>query len=125
MGLFEKFHDAGVLISYPLLVIIITLFILFFRALPKQNRYDKTITILISLGWFAIAWGYMGRTIGLIEAFDKVAASGEISPSMLSSGLKKAILGPLMGIISFLISRSGVLILQVLKKKQSSHESVK
>lgn len=119
MGLLEKLQDAGMLISYPILIIIIIEIFLFVRALPQQNRYDGTIKLLISLGWFAIAWGYLGRTLGLIEAFDNVAASGEFAPSMLSGGLKKALLGPLMGITAFIVARIGIIALQMTLKKQT------
>lgn len=117
MGLFEKLQDAGMLISYPILIILIIEIVLFVRAFPQQYRYDHTIKLLISLGWFAIAWGYLGRTLGLIEAFDNVAASGEFAPSMLSGGLKKALLGPLMGIVTFIFARIGIIALQITLKK--------
>ncbi|MFB6341660.1 MotA/TolQ/ExbB proton channel family protein [Saccharicrinis sp. FJH62] len=124
MALFEKLQDAGLFISYPIIIILIIEIVLFVRALPQQNKYDRTIKLLISLGWFAIAWGYLGRTLGLIEAFDNVAASGEITPSMLSGGLKKALLGPLMGIITFIIARAGILVLHFISEKSENIKTV-
>ncbi|MFB6318390.1 MotA/TolQ/ExbB proton channel family protein [Saccharicrinis sp. FJH54] len=124
MALFEKLQDAGLFISYPIIIILIIEIVLFVRALPQQNKYDRTIKLLISLGWFAIAWGYLGRTLGLIEAFDNVAASGEFAPSMLSGGLKKALLGPLMGIITFIIARAGILVLHFINKKSQNIKTV-
>ncbi|MFC0875302.1 MotA/TolQ/ExbB proton channel family protein [Saccharicrinis sp. FJH2] len=124
MTLFEKLQDAGLFISYPILIILIIEIVLFVRAMPQQNKYDRTIKLLISLGWFAIAWGYLGRTLGLIEAFDNVAASGEITPSMLSGGLKKALLGPLMGIITFIIARAGILVLHFISTKSENIKTV-
>ena len=120
MALIEKFQEAGMLISYPILIVLIIEIFLFVRALPDTKRYDTTIKLLISFGWFAIAWGYLGRTFGLIEAFDNVAASGEFAPSMLSGGLKKALLGPLMGIITFVIARIAILILHLITKNETN-----
>jgi LytS/YehU family sensor histidine kinase len=121
MALIEKFQEAGMLISYPILIVLIIEIFLFVRALPDTKRYDTTIKLLISFGWFAIAWGYLGRTFGLIEAFDNVAASGEFAPSMLSGGLKKALLGPLMGIITFVIARIAILILHLITKNETNN----
>lgn len=41
------------------------------------------------LAWFALAWGYLGRTLGLITAFDNVAAAGEIKPNLIPPPIRK------------------------------------
>ena len=68
------------------------------------------------IGWFAVALGFMGRTFGLINAFDAVAAHGELTPSLLADGLKMALVDPLFGIFVFIIARLGIIILVALKK---------
>ena len=45
------------------------------------------MSLMKHIAWFAVAWGFMGRTFGLINAFDAVAAHGELTPSLLAEGL--------------------------------------
>jgi len=79
--------------------------------------------LIINIGWFVIAWGYMGRTIGLIGAFDNVAAAGQITPQLLSGGLKMALIGPLMGLFTFVTARIAVIIYILLSKKDKMSKS--
>jgi mannose/fructose/N-acetylgalactosamine-specific phosphotransferase system component IID len=99
-----------------LLIVIITIFI---RALIRNDSGIKTRSLIASLAWFAIAWAYMGRTFGLIMAFDKVAAAGDIAPSMLADGLKMALVGPLVGLTAFIIARILIIVL-ILKDRQQA-----
>ena len=114
------FKDGGTLIMYPILALLIVVIALFVNALLKPESFSKMKSLIGSIGWFVLAWGYLGRTIGLIKAFDNVAASGDISPSMLSGGLKMALLGPLAGIIVFLIARAFIIIMIMREKKSVS-----
>jgi mannose/fructose/N-acetylgalactosamine-specific phosphotransferase system component IID len=95
-------------------VVIIALFI---RALIQNDSSKKTRSLIASIAWFAIAWAYMGRTFGLIMAFDKVAAAGDIAPSMLAGGLKMALVGPLVGLFAFIIARIFIIVLIMKSKK--------
>ena len=112
------FKDGGILITYPILILLVIMIILWIKAFKTGGDNSKSISLISSISWFALAWGYLGRTIGLIDAFDKVAAAGDIAPSLLAGGLKMALLGPLFGLFSFLIARLGIIIL-TLKKKNS------
>lgn len=118
-SLIEKLNDGGPLITYTILVLILVILVLFVKALIEKNFNRKTRDLIASFGWFALAWGYLGRTFGLIMAFDKVAAAGEISPQLLAGGLKMALVGPLVGLTAFLISRIAILILIGLQKKEA------
>ena len=74
------------------------------------------MSLMKHIGWFAVAWGFMGRTFGLIHAFDLVEASGELTPSLLAEGLKMALVDPLFGIFVFVVARLGIIILIAMKK---------
>lgn len=108
--------DGGVFITYPILILLVTIVILFIRGL-KKNDLLKTKELIASIGWFVIAWGYLGRTIGLIKAFDNVAAAGDVAPSLLSGGLKMALIGPLLAWLTFIVARAFIIILIVKNKK--------
>ncbi len=43
--------------------------------------------------------GFMGTVIGMIEAFNNIAAAGEISPTVVASGIKVALLTTVFGLI--------------------------
>lgn len=111
-----KLNDGGPIITYPLFVLIFVVLGLVIHVLVTKKNQSKRVDLLIHLGWFSLAWGFLGRTFGLIQAFDKVEAYGEITPKLLSGGLKMAILGPLLGIIVFIIARLGLILINLLKK---------
>ena len=117
-AILDKFNDGGTLIMYPILILLIIILALIVKAFMNKGDNTKTISLISSLGWFTIAWGYLGRTIGMIKAFDNIAASGEVTPKLLSGGIKMAILGPLFGIVVFLIARLGMIVLIWIKKEK-------
>jgi hypothetical protein len=118
-ALIEKLNDGGPIFTYTILVLILVILILFVKAITEKDFSRKSRSIVASVGWFALAWGYLGRTFGLIMAFDNIAAAGEITPSATAGGLKMALVGPLCGLTAFLLARLFILILQLKSKKES------
>jgi biopolymer transport protein ExbB len=47
--------------------------------------------------------GFMGTVIGMIQAFDAIAAAGDISPTIVASGIKVALLTTVFGLIVAII----------------------
>jgi biopolymer transport protein ExbB len=47
--------------------------------------------------------GFMGTVIGMIKAFDDIAAAGDISPTVVASGIKVALLTTVFGLIVAII----------------------
>ena len=58
------------------------------------------ISLFISL---APMLGFMGTVIGMINAFDSIQAAGDISPSLVASGIKQALLTTVAGLIVAII----------------------
>lgn len=110
-SLIGKLNDGGPFFSYPILVLILVIAGLFIKGMIERKDNPKIRSLLASLGWFTFAWGYLGRTIGLIKAFDNIAAAGELTPRLLAGGMKMALVDPLLGIIAFLIARLFIIIL--------------
>lgn len=54
------------------------------------------ITLFIALGPML---GFMGTVVGMISAFDAIAAAGDISPIVVASGIKVALLTTVAGLI--------------------------
>ena len=118
-GLIGKFNDGGPIFTYPILIFLLVIIALFVKEIIKTGNREKVILLIKNIGWFAVAWGFMGRTFGLIKAFDMVAAHGELTPRLLADGLKMALVDPLFGIFTFIVARALVIFLIALQKKQN------
>ncbi len=62
----------------------------------RLERGMVWISLFISL---APMLGFMGTVIGMIEAFDAIAAAGDVSPALVADGIKKALLTTVAGLI--------------------------
>lgn len=119
----DKFNEGGPFFMYAILVLLIIILALFVKGLMDKKDYGKTIALIKSLSWFTVAWGFLGRTIGLIVAFDNVSAHGELTPSLLGEGLKMALLNPLFAIMVFLIARAGIITLILMQKEKEKADN--
>ena len=115
-----KFNDGGPVFTITIMVLLLIIIALFVKAILEKDNGKRSMSILGSLGWLALAWGYLGRTFGLIMAFDNIAAAGEITPQHMAGGLKMALIGPLCGITAFILARLAILILQLKSRKESN-----
>jgi hypothetical protein len=115
--LLGKFNDGGPVFTYTIFIVLIIVLAFFIKGLMDKGDNKKTIDLMASFAWFAVAWGFMGRTFGLIKAFDMVGAAGELTPSLLAGGLKMALVNPLFGIFVFVVARLGIIILISLQRK--------
>ena len=115
-SIFFILKDGGIIFSYPILVILMVVLFLFIKGLTSETENSKSMELLKSFGWFALAWGFLGRTVGLIQAFNNVQAVGELTPKLVSGGIKMALVDPLLGILTFSIARAAVIIL-ILRNK--------
>ncbi|MBQ2852969.1 MAG: MotA/TolQ/ExbB proton channel family protein [Bacteroidales bacterium] len=58
------------------------------------------ITLCIALG---PNLGFFGTVIGMVQAFDDIAAAGDISPTIVASGMRVALLTTVFGLITAMI----------------------
>lgn len=68
--------------------------------MAKLERGLTWISLFISL---APMLGFMGTVIGMIQAFDKIAEVGDISPAVVAGGIKVALLTTVFGLIVAII----------------------
>lgn len=118
-SLIGKLNDGGPVFTYTIMILLLVIIVLTVKTFIEKDFSRKSRSVVASLGWFALAWGYLGRTFGLIMAFDNVAAAGEITPEAMAGGLKMALVGPLCGLITFVVARLGILLLQLKSKRES------
>ena len=118
-GLIGKFNDGGPIFTYPILIMLLVIIAFFISDFIRPGNREKVITLIKHIAWLAMAWGFMGRTFGLIKAFDLVSAHGELTPRLLADGLKMALVDPLFGIFVFIVAQILIITLVASQKKQT------
>ncbi len=108
--------DGGPVFMVPLMLFIFLIVILCVLALRKVETREKYSKLISHVSLFALVWGFLGSTLGLIQGFDAIQSVDDISSGMMAGGLKIALLTTLFGLITFLIGRF-CMILITLKSK--------
>jgi len=115
--LIERLNEGGPTFMYPILFVLIIIILLTVKGiLNRKEDNTKTISLLSSISLFVIVWGFMGQTLGLIQAFDAIQSAGDISMGIMAGGLKVSFLTTLFGSVTFLLGRLGIIVLTILKK---------
>jgi len=108
--------DGGPVFMIPLVLLMVVVIILLVVALSGKMSINKASKLIGHVSLFALVWGFLGSTLGLISAFDAIESVGGISEPMMASGLKIALLSTLFGLITFLIGRAVIIILTLKEK---------
>lgn len=111
MILLNLLNDGGSLFMYSILAMLILVIVLIISAFVRGGEHKKAITIISTIGSFTLAFGVFGQILGLISAFDSIEAVGDVSTPIMAAGLKISLLSPLFGLLVFMVSRLGVIVL--------------
>ncbi len=65
----------------------------------EMGRLEKNLVWVQLFIALAPMLGFMGTVLGMISAFDAIEAAGDISPSLVASGIKQALLTTVAGLI--------------------------
>ncbi len=68
-----------------------------------MGRLEKGLSWIALFIALAPMLGFMGTVIGMIQAFDQIEAVGDISPTIVASGIKVALLTTVFGLIVAII----------------------
>ena len=98
----DLFFEGGVLFMSILTILLITVFISFFKCKDKIKL----------LGTLALSVGILGSLIVLYSAFITIQEVGNASPAILAGGLRVASICTIYGLVIYIIS----LILECSKK---------
>jgi hypothetical protein len=79
---FSLLNDGGPIFMYPLFIILILVLILIVKGFLQKGNIDKTMSLIGSIGLFAVVWGFLGQILGLIAAFDAIELAGDVSPAI-------------------------------------------
>ena len=69
----------------------------------QMGQLEKNVSWISLFIALAPMLGFMGTVIGMIQAFDKIEAAGDIQPSLVAGGIKVALLTTVFGLIVAII----------------------
>ncbi|MDO5972492.1 MotA/TolQ/ExbB proton channel family protein [Flavivirga aquimarina] len=69
----------------------------------QMGQLEKNVSWVSLFIALAPMLGFMGTVIGMIEAFNKIEAAGDIQPSLVAGGIKVALLTTVFGLIVAII----------------------
>ena len=69
----------------------------------QMGQLEKNVSWLSLFIAIAPMLGFMGTVIGMIQAFDKIEAAGDMQPSLVAGGIKVALLTTVFGLIVAII----------------------
>ena len=114
---FAKLYEGGPGFMYVILLLLILILVLIVKGFLEKGNNPKTLSLIGSIGLFTVVWGFLGQTIGLIQAFGVIEQVGDVSMSVIAGGLKVSLLPPVFGLIVFLIARLGIIVLTWMGKE--------
>ena len=69
----------------------------------QMGQLEKNVSWVSLFIALAPMLGFMGTVIGMIDAFDKIEAAGDMQPSLVAGGIKVALLTTVFGLIVAII----------------------
>jgi len=69
----------------------------------QMGQLEKNVSWVSLFIALAPMLGFMGTVIGMIQAFDKIEAAGDMQPSLVAGGIKVALLTTVFGLIVAII----------------------
>ncbi len=111
--IFDRINEGGPVFMVPILIVLLAVITLFVLGLIGKKNIRDTIELNGHLSLFALMWGLLGSTLGLIQAFDAIEGSGEISQPIMAGGLKVALLTTVFGLFCFVIARVTMIVLTI------------
>jgi biopolymer transport protein ExbB len=69
----------------------------------QMGQLEKNVSWISLFIALAPMLGFMGTVIGMIDAFDKIEAAGDMNPALVAGGIKIALLTTVLGLIVAMI----------------------
>ncbi len=69
----------------------------------QMGQLEKNVSWISLFIALAPMLGFMGTVIGMITAFDKIEAAGDMQPSLVAGGIKVALLTTVFGLVTAII----------------------
>jgi len=118
--LLNRFLEGGALfMSLILICLLLSIYFIVKSIITLKTNIElskKMLKHINDSGILGLALGFFSAFLGLITGFDAIEASGAAEPAILAGGIKVALLSPLFGLFTFVVSRVGMLLLRLLQK---------
>ncbi|GHA33963.1 hypothetical protein GCM10007103_14390 [Salinimicrobium marinum] len=115
----DRFEEGGFFIMMFIFIVLIIGIFLLVRGMYFTKKRDpkiaRTITLLNSIGLFALVLGVFGQLISLIETLDYLSSFDDTTPRDFAQGLKFTMLPTLFGSLVFLFTRFSTIVLNWVK----------
>lgn len=112
----QKMAEGGPLFMYTILFCLLICITLILFSFIKGDTNKKKQKLISHVSLFALIFGFLGFMLGMIQALDVISVNTSISSGILAKGLKISLLSPTFGIITFLITRLGMISLTLKEK---------
>ena len=73
------------------------------KAIEVKFSLERNLNMLGTIATISPLLGLLGTVIGMIQAFDKIEAAGDMQPSLVAGGIKVALLTTVFGLIVAMI----------------------
>ncbi len=112
----DRFYEGGPLMMSLILICFLLSIYFLVKGFINVNRNDdqvkKMLRLVTDSSLLGLVIGFFASIIGLISAFDSVEALGDPDPAVFAGGLKVSLLTASFGLLTFVISRIGILIIR-------------
>jgi hypothetical protein len=113
--------EGGIYFMAPITLLFFINIILFVYILVKKSFESGLVEIFKHVGLLIFGYGMFGTLMGFMQMFDALEAMKETLPlSIISGGVKVALLNVLYGAGYFFISQAGYILLRVLALKKTN-----
>ncbi len=109
-SLAEQFMNGGFLFMFPMFLMWIALIFLTIKLSINNRSENRNIeklkyqnSIILFMGSFMFLGSIFYQTLGFYQALSAIEVAGDISPSIIMSGLKVSFIAPLHGCFFFLL----------------------
>jgi len=116
---FSHHLEGSIYFMAPLTFLFSVNVILFIFILLKKDFESNFMVAFKQIGFLIFAFGMFGTLVGFLKMFDALESMKETLPlSVISGGVKVALLNVLYGAGYFCLSHTGYIILKVVSKKK-------
>jgi len=116
---FSHHVEGSIYFMAPLTFLFSINIILFIYIFLKKDFESNHLTAFKHIGLLIFAYGMFGTLVGFLQMFDALEAVKETLPlSVISGGVKVALLNVLYGAGYFCLSQAGYITLKIISKKK-------
>lgn len=118
---FSHHVEGGVFYMAPLTFLLLINILLFIYILLRKEFESNLVIAFKHIGLLIFTYGMFGTLVGFLKMFDALESMKEALPlSVISGGVKVALLDVLYGAGYFCLNQTGYIVLKIVSKKKGS-----